>query len=41
MSILGHAGPLERLAEFPFNTDAKASIFAQHREGLAHGYTFV
>jgi hypothetical protein len=39
--VFGQASPLERLAEFPFNTDTKASVFARHRVTVSHGYTFV
>lgn len=39
--VFGQASPLERLAEFPFNTDTKASVFARHRATVSHGYTFV
>jgi hypothetical protein len=26
--VFGQTGPLERLTEFPFNTDTEASVFA-------------
>ncbi|KPX23234.1 hypothetical protein ALO71_200080 [Pseudomonas amygdali pv. dendropanacis] len=39
--IFGQASPLERLTEFPFNTDTETSVFARHRVIVSYGYTFV
>jgi hypothetical protein len=41
LPVFSQTGPLERLAEFPSNTDTKANVFARHNGGLLHGYTFV
>src|SRR6516165_6091025 len=41
VAVFGHASPLERFAEFLFNTDTKASVFTRHNNSLAHGYTVV
>lgn len=41
MSVLGQTDLLERLSEFPFDTDAKANVFARYIGKLLHGYTFV
>jgi len=39
--VFSQTGHLERLAEFPFNTDAEATVSARRRVTVSHGYTFV
>ncbi|MEO1751539.1 hypothetical protein [Thiofaba sp. EF100] len=41
MPVFSQASPLEPLAEFLFNTDTEASVFAQLGGTLAYGYTNV
>ena len=41
LPILGKAGPLERLTQFPFDPNANTNVFCGHGGILSYGYTCV